>query len=707
MESNNIFKKFGDNKAELIALVEKANSFGWWNAENEEEKKKTGKTVVEQIKSNIESNVLTIGVVGQMKCGKSTFLNAFVFGKDILPAATTPMTASLTVITYGTSEKLVAEFYSADEWEEQKNISELNVDEFLGDSVQQSKIKAAKELVKQSEKLGTSIESLLGKTQEDSLSNLENYVGAEGKFISITKSVRIEYPADYLKGVEIVDTPGFNDPIVSREERTKDFLKRADAVLMMLYANQPFSKEDNEILFENVRKCGVGKVIVAVNKYDIPAAKNGETVEEMTNYVKDQLENAIRQTNDESIKMALGNEVDPVCISAQMELLSLLPMTYINGKEELKFHLDRYYTDYSISSQPQLHDLSRFDLVTEKIKKMLTDDKSDILFRKPIARVIQTGESIRCSVSNKLVEEKETLRSCSMPDDELAEKKDSLDRVIKKVNRKIDGLGETIEEELQSICKKGVREMEDMLGDTVKKMNRRIDDWGVIQNSSKDKLERDLKSMQEQLVERDVKYKLDEIIDKTKEKLSFVSRDFVQNMSKIIVDKLENYDTDEMVANMKKAFKYNEARGGEMSTNFEQDELMSRGLANGLVVFGGGLIGLGLKTGIDFLRHEGKQKKYREKVDQFKHSFNAEYLIGIVMDNKNKAISDAKKVALDDCLVPLQKKLQEVIDNKESREKMRKEAEANVQNYQKELQSIESQLSEISNMSIVKQYGVM
>ena len=77
------------------------------------------------------------------------------------------------------------------------------------------------------------------------------------------------------------------------------------------------------------------------------------------------------------------------------------------------------------------------------------------------------------------------------------------------------------------------------------------------------------------------------------------------------------------------------------------------------------------------------------------------------MDNKNKAISDAKKVALDDCLVPLQKKLQEVIDNKESREKMRKEAEANVQNYQKELQSIESQLSEISNMSIVKQYGVM
>lgn len=706
MESNNIFKNFGDNKAELIDLVEKANSFGWWNAENEEEKKKTGKTVVEQIKANIESDTLTIGVIGQMKCGKSTFLNAFVFGKEVLPAATTPMTASLTVITYGTKEKLVAEFYTTDEWEEQKHISELNIDEFQGDSVQQSKIKAAKELVEQSKKLGTNIQLLLGKTQEDSLSNLENYVGAEGKFISITKSVRIEYPADYLKGVEIVDTPGFNDPIVSREERTKDFLKRADAVLMMLYANQPFSKEDNEILFENVRKCGVGKVIVAVNKYDIPAAKKGESVEDMTNYVKEQLEAAIIQSKDETIKKALGDVIEPVCISAQMELLSLLPMSYIGGKEELKFHLDRYYTDFAISSQPQLHDLSRFNLITEKIKKMLTDDKANILFRKPIARVLQTGESIKASVSNKLVNEEETFKACSMPDDELTEKKDSLDRVIKKANRKIDNLGETIDEELQSICKKGVRDMEDMLDAAVKKMNRRIDDWGAFVNSSKDKLERDLKSIQEQLVERDVKYKLDEIIDETKSKLSRVSREFINDMSEMIADRLEDTDTDEIIANMKKAFNFNDSSHANNQTSFVQDELMSKGLANGLVVFGGGLIGLGIKAGIDYFRHEGKQQKYRELVNEFKHSFDASSMVKVISGNKDAIIEKAKKVALDDCLVPLQNKLQEIIDDKENREKMKKTAEKNVEQLKKELQTINSQIEEISKFNIVKQYGI-
>lgn len=706
MESNNIFKNFGDNKAELIDLIEKANSFGWWNAENEDEKKKTGKTVVEQIKANIESDTLTIGVIGQMKCGKSTFLNAFVFGKEVLPAATTPMTASLTVITYGTKEKLVAEFYTTDEWEEQKHISELNIEEFQGDPVQQSKIKAAKELVEQSKKLGSSIQTLLGKTQEDVLANLEQYVGAEGKFISITKSVQIEYPAEYLKGVEIVDTPGFNDPIVSREERTKDFLKRADAVLMMLYANQPFSKEDNEILFENVRKCGVGKVIVAVNKYDIPAAKKGESVEEMTSYVKEQLEAAIIQSRDETIKKALGDVIEPVCISAQMELLSLLPMSYIGGKEDLRFHIDRYYTDFAISSQPQLHDLSRFDLITEKIKKMLTDDKANILFRKPIARVLQAGETIKASVSNKLVNEEETLKACSMPDDELAEKKDSLDRVIKKANRKIDNLGETIDEELQSICKKGVRDMEDMLDAAVKKMNRRIDDWGAFVNSSKDKLERDLKSIQEQLVERDVKYKLDEIMDETKSKLSRVSREFINDMSEMIADRLEDTDTDEIIANMKKAFNFNDSTQASTQMSFVQDELMSKGLANALVVFGGGLIGLGLKAGFDYFRHEGKQQKYRELVDEFKHSFDASSMVKVISGNKDAIIEKAKKVALDDCLVPLQNKLQEIIDDKGNREKMKKTAENNVEQLKKELQTINSQIEEISKFNIVKQYGM-
>lgn len=108
-----------------------------------------------------------------------------------------------------------------------------SLDEVRGNTLEESKIKAAKELVEKANKLGTSLESFLGKTQEDSFTNLIEYVGADGKYISITKSVTIYYPKEYLKGVQIVDTPGFNDPVVSREERTKAFLNKADVVLLM------------------------------------------------------------------------------------------------------------------------------------------------------------------------------------------------------------------------------------------------------------------------------------------------------------------------------------------------------------------------------------------------------------------------------------------------------------------------------------------
>ena len=49
------------------------------------------------IKKN--NSLLTIGIVGQMKVGKSSFLNAFLFkGEPVLPKAATPMTSGLTII---------------------------------------------------------------------------------------------------------------------------------------------------------------------------------------------------------------------------------------------------------------------------------------------------------------------------------------------------------------------------------------------------------------------------------------------------------------------------------------------------------------------------------------------------------------------------------------------------------------------------------
>ena len=46
-----------------------------------------------------ENGILKIGVVGQVKAGKSSCLNSLFFdGENVLPRASTPMTAGLTVL---------------------------------------------------------------------------------------------------------------------------------------------------------------------------------------------------------------------------------------------------------------------------------------------------------------------------------------------------------------------------------------------------------------------------------------------------------------------------------------------------------------------------------------------------------------------------------------------------------------------------------
>lgn len=103
--NQNIFEELHCKKQELISLARKAAEFGWIPEKKGSGNKNKELISCEEIIEKLDKDTLTIGVIGQMKCGKSTFLNSFVFEDDILPAATTPMTAALSVITYGEKKK--------------------------------------------------------------------------------------------------------------------------------------------------------------------------------------------------------------------------------------------------------------------------------------------------------------------------------------------------------------------------------------------------------------------------------------------------------------------------------------------------------------------------------------------------------------------------------------------------------------------------
>jgi small GTP-binding protein len=74
-------------------------------------------------------------------------------------------------------------------------------------------------------------------------------------------------PADVLRALAIVDTPGTNAVLREHEALTRDFLPRADLVLFVTSADRPYT-ESERVFLEAIREWGK-KVVLVLNKSDL------------------------------------------------------------------------------------------------------------------------------------------------------------------------------------------------------------------------------------------------------------------------------------------------------------------------------------------------------------------------------------------------------------------------------------------------------
>ncbi|WRA93138.1 dynamin-like GTPase family protein [Helicobacter pylori] len=300
---------------------------------------------------------LKVGIIGRVKAGKSSLLNALIFeGVEVLPKAATPMTASLTILKYAQNLSAEVEFYSPKDIAELENEHERYVREFnriVDEEVKKQKEKQslsnrAKEGIKnfgnkfnrnknpeaapkekilsdeeilekarkiaknelekdtklvssrdQYEKMKKSgslnTKNLDPRIQANSLEELNQkllqFVGVDGKYMPYTKAVQISLNNQNLKDLEVIDTPGVNDPIASREERTKALLKDCDVVFIISPSNQ-FLTDSDMGLFDRVsHKEGLQEIYFVASQADSAVLSMSE-VEKSNQHLPTAFENA-------------------------------------------------------------------------------------------------------------------------------------------------------------------------------------------------------------------------------------------------------------------------------------------------------------------------------------------------------------------------------------------------------------------------------
>ncbi|HLU81769.1 MAG TPA: dynamin family protein, partial [Trueperaceae bacterium] len=241
--------------------------------------------------------------------------------------------------------------------------------------------------------------------------------------------VRRTYPAELLRDIALVDTPGTNAIILRHQELTERFIPRSDLLLFVTSADRPFTQSEREFL-ELIGSWG-RKVLMVVNKIDI--LDDDVQREEVIRYVREHAREtlgvtpevfgvsakaatAARAKGDEAALQASGL---PALESAIRERL---------GSERLRLKL---LSPIGVAN----HNIERYkSLHTERLK-LLTDDSGSL---SEIERqTSQFTKDLKREFDSHMVRLKDILRDVETRGDAFFDDTVRLRRIPKLLNTKV------------------------------------------------------------------------------------------------------------------------------------------------------------------------------------------------------------------------------------------------------------------------------
>lgn len=402
--------------------------------------------------SKLENEEFILAIAGQMKAGKSTLLNALVFGGEpILPADDTPLTAKITEIRYAKQPKLKANFYSKSEWETLKTYKDENGREFFKNDI----LPTIKD---------KSIEArILGTSKEDKIENLGEYVANKGRYTPFVKTVEIYHPSEILRQLIVVDTPGTNDSNKFRSQVTLDWIGRCDAAIYASYAGRMLDENDYKFITNYLLHLASSKRIIAVNKID--TANSEEEV-------KSDLE---RIKQDDKFKDTIFNDKSKFVLTAA--LADVIKFKEKNGKLDED---DEFYKKKLVKKG--FYENSRVEELRELVAKKLIENKGDDLIASHTDFIMQTFERKKREIVDRRASLQNALNVSVKSNEEIEASIKKIEENIEKIYRSQDELANEFDKRISDIQD----EIEDATKDKFEKVRKFLIDKLYSYNSIND-----------------------------------------------------------------------------------------------------------------------------------------------------------------------------------------------------------------------------
>ncbi|WP_231582024.1 dynamin family protein [Puniceibacterium sp. IMCC21224] len=304
---------------------------------------------VENISEKIVSFEPAVSVIGQVKAGKSTLLNALIGQTELLPSDVNPWTSVITAIHLNSRRRppktsALFRFFDEMEWDRL-----VTTGGRLGEMANRAGFETEAVAVKNQvmemrqtteQRLGDKFHDLLGAShafetiEKDVIDRYICYgdpddsdTPDEGVYADITKlaDLYIDIPT-YPTGLCFRDTPGVNDTFMMREQITLNAISDSRVCVVVLSAHQALSTMDMALM-RIICNVQAREVLIFVNRIDTLVDPRGDSIK-----IYESIKNTLAKNGvAEGVKIifgsgywancALGNTCDKMMPASRAALL--------------------------------------------------------------------------------------------------------------------------------------------------------------------------------------------------------------------------------------------------------------------------------------------------------------------------------------------------------------------------------------------------